>query len=92
MLLGEDCAHEPDHSSAIRKDAHYIGAPADFLVEKLLGVVGPDLMAVLFGEADEGQNLRRCLGQHDRRSREALFKLLDHPGMLGAKLPFHPAA
>ena len=39
------------------EDAHDVGAPADLLVQSLLGVVGADLAPVLDGEGAEGQDV-----------------------------------
>jgi hypothetical protein len=37
VLLGEDGTDEPDNGVAVREDADDVGAPADLLVEPLLG-------------------------------------------------------
>lgn len=42
---------------AVGKDADDIGATPDFLVEPLLGVIGPDLAPDLLGEGGEGQQV-----------------------------------
>jgi hypothetical protein len=43
MLLGEDGTDEPDDRATIGEDADDVGAPPDFPVEPLVGVVRPDL-------------------------------------------------
>ncbi len=43
VLLEEHCADQADDSGTVREDADDVGAPADFFVQSLLRVVGPDL-------------------------------------------------
>jgi hypothetical protein len=50
VLFGEDRADEADDGGAVGEDADDVGAPPDFPVEPLLGVVGPDLSPDLAGE------------------------------------------
>ena len=60
MLFGQDGADEADQRVAVGEDADDVGAPADLLVEPLLGVVGPDLAPDLFGERGERQQVGRA--------------------------------
>ncbi len=57
VLLGEERADEADDGVAGGEDADDLGAAADLLVQPFLGVVGPDLAPMGFGEPDEGQDL-----------------------------------
>jgi len=50
-LLGQDGADRSNDGLAVGKDAHHVGAPADLLVEPLLGVVGAILGQCSTGEA-----------------------------------------
>jgi hypothetical protein len=43
VLFGEHGADESDHGVAVGEDPDDVGAPAEFFVEPLLGVVRPDL-------------------------------------------------
>jgi hypothetical protein len=43
VLLGEHATDKANDGGAVRKDADHIGVPADFFVQSLLRVVGPDL-------------------------------------------------
>src|SRR3954451_21712222 len=56
-LLGEHGAQKPDQRVAVGKDADYVGAPADLAVERLAGVVGPDLPPDLCGKGGEGEHV-----------------------------------
>ncbi len=82
VLFAEDRADEADDGFAVGEDADDVGAAAEFLVEALLGVVGPDLAPVLLGECGEGQDVGPgCLDQGGGLG-EAL-ELGDDPGVLG---------
>ena len=56
-MLGQDGADEPDDRCAIREDPDAVGAAADFPVEAFGGVVRPDLVPDLDGEAGEGEDV-----------------------------------
>src|SRR5215213_1701575 len=43
VLFGQDGGHQPDRGGAVGEDPDNVGTAADFAVEPLLGVVGPDL-------------------------------------------------
>jgi len=57
VLLGQDGADEADDGLSVGEDPDNVGAPADFLVQPFLGVVGPDLTPDLFGERGERQQV-----------------------------------
>ena len=63
VLFGEDGADESDHGVAVGEDPDDVGAAAEFLVEPLLGVVGPDLAPVLLREPGEREHVGRGLGE-----------------------------
>jgi hypothetical protein len=65
-LFDEHGAYEAGDCFAVGEDAHDVGAASEFFVEVFLGVVGPDLAPVLFGERCEGQP------RHRRRRRGGL--------------------
>src|SRR5215813_3612347 len=83
VLLCQDGANEPDNGIAAREDADHIGSAAYFLIQSLLGIVGPDLPPDLAGEGGEGQDVLAGLVQVRRRGRELRLERGDDLGMLG---------
>ena len=57
VLFGEEGSDESDDRSSGWEDADNVGAAPDLLVEPFLGVVGPDLTPMRFGEPGERQNV-----------------------------------
>jgi hypothetical protein len=47
ILFGEQSAGESDHGGVVREDPDDVGAAADFLVDALEWVCGPELGPVL---------------------------------------------
>ena len=58
MLFSQDGTNEADQSAPVGEDARDGGAPANLLVESLLGVVRPDLAPDLLGKRGERQQIR----------------------------------
>ena len=50
VLLGEDCADEPEDCVVVGEHADDVGAPLDLLFDPLERVRGPDLAPVMPGE------------------------------------------
>ena len=55
VLFGHDRSYEADDRGSGGEDPDHVGAAEYLPVEALLGVVGPDLPPVLFGEPAESQ-------------------------------------
>jgi hypothetical protein len=53
ILLGEEGASEADHGGVVGEDPDHVGAAADFLVDPLQRVRGPELGPVLWREQVE---------------------------------------
>jgi hypothetical protein len=86
VLLREDCAGEANDRGPVRKDADDIGTSADFLVEPLERIVGPDLAPVRLREGAEGEDVGGRVRQQDGGLREASFELIDDATVLGPNL------
>ena len=63
VLFGHYGSDEPDHRASGGEDADDVAATADLPVQSFLGVVGPDLFPVFFGEPGERQQVGRSLVQ-----------------------------
>jgi hypothetical protein len=62
VLLGQDGADEADEGVAVGEDPDDVGAPADFAVQPLLGIAGPDLAPDLLGKAGEDEHVGTTTG------------------------------
>ena len=70
-MFGEDGSDQADDGLAVGEDPHGVGASADFAVEALIGVVGPDLGPYPGGEGREREDV--CPG---------LIEVITHGGEL----------
>ncbi len=57
MLLAEHGADQADEGVTVGEDADDVGAPADFAIEPLGGVVAPDLPPDLSGKGGDGEHV-----------------------------------
>ena len=61
VLLGQDCANQPDDRAAVGEDANDVGAAAARWVEAFVGVVGLDLLGERGEREDVGTPSSRWL-------------------------------
>jgi hypothetical protein len=78
-LFGQHRADQADDRDPVGEDPDDVGAPADFLVEPLLRVVGPDLPPDLAREGGEGQQVAAGVVEVLGGGRELLLDRLDRP-------------
>ena len=82
-LFGQHRADEADDRVAVEEDAHGVGAAANFTVEALVGVVGPDLLSEPVGEPGEREDVRSGTIEVRERVGELLFDVAQEPVELG---------
>ena len=75
VLLQQDSAREAEDGGFVGEDAHHIGAPLDFSIEPLDGIVGVDLGPVVFREGGV-TGAKRCLITGPQYSRGLLHSLI----------------
>lgn len=63
VLFGQDRTDQANAGRAVRENAHHIGAAANFPVESLLRVDGPDLPPVFLRGIGKSQQFRAGIDQ-----------------------------
>lgn len=59
-LLGQHRGDQTEDGVAVGEDTDDVGAPADLLVQPLLGIIGPDLLPDLLGKAVKASKSSRA--------------------------------
>jgi hypothetical protein len=80
ILLGEEGASESDHGGVVREDPDHVGAAADFLVDALEWVRGPQLRPVFSRERVEREQLFLGFFQQPGDLRRGHSESVDHVG------------